>query len=230
MNQKQIFLLFLLFLKVTMSFSYDQSKYEGYMEKYYHKKGKTDTHISFFKTLRNDDENRYLGKGSFSTLFVGEDEKLSRLSFTTSRFIKDDKETYYMGFNLEYHYNIEFNNPYPMLTDIRENISKIKVKFSFNNASEEIIRELNQKFVDDRIMWEIHRSGGLKSRAEYVRINLITSDPGIENLLPKLLKHKTVTITIEIPESEDPGKLTRSITFDLDGFQKLYKKHSSFFT
>ncbi|MCD2322283.1 hypothetical protein LRB34_05925, partial [Borreliella burgdorferi] len=58
---------------------------------------------------------------------------------------------------------------------------------------------------------------------------LRTSDPGIENLLPKLLKHKTVTITIEIPESEDPEKLTSSITFDLDSFQKLYKKYSTYF-
>ncbi|WP_418905956.1 hypothetical protein [Borreliella carolinensis] len=226
MYQKQIFLLF---LTVTLSFSYDQSQYNGYMEKYYHKKGKTDTHISFFQTFRDDDENGYLGKGSISTILVGKDEKLSRLSFTTSRFIKDGKETSYMGFNLEYHYEIIFNNPYPMLHNIREKISNVKVKFLFDNGPEKIIRELNQKFVNDRVMWEIWDKSRDK-RSEYIRINLITSDPGIENLLSKLLKHKTVTITIDITESEDPGKLTRSITFDLDGFQKLYKKHSSFFT
>ncbi|AAF07559.1 hypothetical protein [Borreliella burgdorferi] len=221
MNQKQIFLLFLLFLKVTISFSYDQSQYKGYMEKYYHKKGKTDTHISFFQTLSADE-------GGFSTIFIGEDEQLSRLSFTTLKDIKDGKETSYMGFNLEYHYKAKFNNPYPMLNDIRANISKVKVKFFFDNGPEKIIRELNQKFVNNRVMWEIWNNSYNKL-SEYIRINLRTSDPGIENLLPKLLKHKTVTITIEIPESEDPEKLTSSITFDLDSFQKLYKKYSTYF-
>lgn len=64
---------------------------------------------------------------------------------------------------------------------------------------------------------------------ELITVYLKTSYPGIENLLPKLLIHKTVKITIEIPESEDPDKLTRSITFDLDGFQRLYKKYNLYF-
>ncbi|WP_267502873.1 hypothetical protein [Borreliella garinii] len=63
----------------------------------------------------------------------------------------------------------------------------------------------------------------------FFKINLKTSDPDMENLLPKLLKHKTITITIEVSESEDPSKQTSSITFDLDGFQRLYKKYSSYF-
>ncbi|MBB6043629.1 hypothetical protein QIA34_06130 (plasmid) [Borreliella yangtzensis] len=228
MNKSQIFSIFLLFSTKIIGFSYDQSTDEGYKEKYYHKKGTTDANISYFQTFRNDVETRYSGKGTISSISTGKDEKSSRISFTTSRYIKNGEETYYRGFNLEYYYSIDFENSYPMLYEIRENISKIKVTFSFANGAEKIIRKLDQKFVNGRVMWEIWNVSR-DSREEFIRINLRTSDPGIENLLPKLLKHKTATIIIEVPESEDPGKLTRSITFDLYGFQRLYNKHSEYF-
>ncbi|WP_267903476.1 hypothetical protein [Borreliella bavariensis] len=43
MNQKQIFLIFLLLLNGAIGFSYDQSKYYGYLERYSHKNNKTNT-------------------------------------------------------------------------------------------------------------------------------------------------------------------------------------------
>lgn len=113
-----------------------------------------------------------------------------------------------------------------MLRD--KDITQIKIKFSFDNEPQEIIRELNQRFVNGRTIWELHKTH-FYSHEEFFKINLKTSDPDMENLLPKLLKHKTVTIIIEVPESEDPSKQTSSITFDLDGFQRLYKKYSSYF-
>ncbi|WP_233781061.1 hypothetical protein [Borreliella bavariensis] len=105
-------------------------------------------------------------------------------------------------------------------------ISRIKVKLSFDNETETITRELKEKVKNGKPIWELWDD---RYDAEYIRFNLRPSDPGIENLLPKLLKHKTVTITIEVPESKDPDKLTRSMTFDLDNFQRLYNIYNAYF-
>lgn len=236
MIQKQIFIIFLLFvilvlfllpIKGVAGFSYNQSKYDGYMEKYFHKKGETDVELSYFHTSRIVKESPYWGKGTLSTLYIGEDEGFSGLSFINSRYIKYGKKNYYKMFTVRYFYREKENdNEYPMLRD--KDITQIKIKFSFDNEPQEIIRELNQRFVNGRTMWELHKKH-LYSHEEFFRIHLKTSDPGMGNLLPKLLKHKTVTITIEVPGSEDPEKQTSSITFDLDGFQRLYKKYSSYF-
>lgn len=237
MIQKQIFIIFLLFVifvlfvllsKGTGGFSYNQSKDDGYMEKYFHKKGETAVRLSYFHTSRITKESPYWGKGTFSTLYTGEDERFSGLSFINSRYIKYGKKNYYKMFTVKFFYREKANNDnqYPMLRD--KDITQIKIKFSFDNEPQEIIRELNQRFVNGRNMWELHKTH-FESHEEFFRVHLKTSDPGTENLLPKLLKHKTVTITMEIPESEDPNKQTSSITFDLDGFQRLYKKYSSYF-
>ncbi|WP_210361032.1 hypothetical protein [Borreliella garinii] len=233
MFQKQIFIIFLLFILFLLlskgpgGFSYNQSKDDGYMEKYFHKKGKTAVKLSYFHTSRIVKESPYWGKGTLSTIYTGEDEKFSGLSFINSRYIKYGKKNYYKMFTLRYFYREKENdNEYPMLRD--KNITQIKIKFSFDNEPQEIIRELNEGFIDGRNMWELHKTH-FYSREEFFRIHLKTSDPGIENLLPKLLKHKTVTITIEVPGSEDPEKQTSSITFDLDGFQRLYNKYGSYF-
>ncbi|MBB5141905.1 MULTISPECIES: hypothetical protein [Borreliella] len=237
MIQKQIFIIFLLFVifvlflllsKGTGGFSYNQSKDDGYMEKYFHKKGKTAVKLSYFHTSRIIKESPYWGKGTLSTIYTGEDEKFSGLSFINSRYIKYGKKNYYKMFTVRYFYRENENDDYgyPMLRN--KYITQIKIKFSFDNEPQEIIRELNEGFINGRNMWELHKTH-FYSREEFFRVHLKTSDPGIENLLPKLLKHKTITITIEVPESEDPDKQISSITFDLDGFQRLYKKYSSYF-
>lgn len=61
MIQKQIFIIFLLFvifvlflllIKEVGKFSYNQSKDDGYMEKYFHKKRETAVKLSYFHTSR----------------------------------------------------------------------------------------------------------------------------------------------------------------------------------
>ncbi|WP_418905724.1 hypothetical protein [Borreliella japonica] len=217
MNQKQLFFIFLLLLNRVIIFSYDQSKYNGYLERYYHKNKETNTWMSYFNTFRNDDG------GTTSVLFLGEGDDLSQLRLT---YIKNDKENPIKHFHFKYFYRIDFNKKYPLLSEIRENISKIKVTLSFDNETEKITRELKEKVKNNKIIWELWKG---KYGGEEIKFNLRSSDPGIENLLTKLLKHKTITITIEVPESEDPSKLSRSMTFDLDNFQKLYNKYNAYF-
>lgn len=218
MNQKQLFFIFLLLLNGAIIFSYDQSKYDGYLERYSHKdRNTTNTWMSYFQTSKKDD-----GENS-SSIFIGEDKDLSHLHFTYS---KNDKEDPIKNFHFRYFYRIDFNKKYPLLYEIRENISKIKVTLSFDNETEKITRELKEKVKNQKLIWELWKG---KHGGEYIRFNLRPSDPGIENLLPKLLKHKTITITIEVPESKDPSKLTRSMTFDLDNFQRLYNKYNAYF-
>ncbi len=201
---------------------YDQSKDRSYIEKYHHKTGPT--WISYFETSKSDNVIDLLGAESISTLLIGESKKYNSLSFTNTRFIIDSINNY-KHFEIQYLYKENLNNQYPMLIDT--NITQIKIKFSFDNGPEEIIREFKENSENESTVWHFTKIDFDPS--ELIRINLKTSVPNMENLLPKLLIHNTVTITIEIPESKDPGKLTRSITFDLAGFQKLYKKHSSFF-
>ncbi|WP_233709518.1 hypothetical protein [Borreliella bavariensis] len=76
MNQKQLFFIFLLLLNGAIIFSYDQSKYDGYLERYSHKnRNTTNTWMSYFQTFKKDD-----GETS-SDIFIGEDEDLSHLHF-----------------------------------------------------------------------------------------------------------------------------------------------------
>ncbi|WP_420025455.1 hypothetical protein [Borreliella valaisiana] len=217
MNQKQLFFIFLLLLNGAIIFSYDQSKYDGYLERYSHKNKETNTWTSYFDTFRNDD-----GRTS-STIFIGEDKYLSQLKFHCA---KGGKEAPIKIFHFKYYYRRNFNKKYPLLYEILENISKIKVTLSFDNETEKITRELKEKEKNGKLIWELWND---KHGGEEIRFNLRPSDPGIENLLPKLLKHKTITITIEVPDSEDPSKLSRSMTFDLDNFQKLYNKYNAYF-
>ncbi len=216
MNQKQLFFIFLLLLNGAIIFSYDQSKYDGYLERYSHKyRNTTNTWMSYFQNFRYDD-----GKTS-SVIFIGEDKELSQLNFVCT---KGGKEEPTKNFHFKYYYRKNFNNQYPMLKDA--GISRIKVKLSFDNETETITRELKEKVKNGKPIWELWDD---RYGAEYIRFNLRPSDPGIENLLPKLLKHKTVTITIKVPESKDPDKLTRSMIFDLDNFQRLYNKYNAYF-
>lgn len=96
MIQKQIFIIFLLFvifvlflllIKEVGGFLYNQSKDDGYMEKYFHKKGETAVKLSYFHNSRIVKESPYWGKGTLSTLYTGEDEEFSGLNFINSRYI-----------------------------------------------------------------------------------------------------------------------------------------------
>ncbi len=204
--------------------SYDQSKDRKYIEKYYHKG--SPTWISYFETSDTDD---FFGEpGSFSTLFIGENDEWNSLSFKNEKY-DDSSHLNRKHFELCYFYIGDYgNNQYPMLIDT--DITQIKIKLSFDNGPDEITKELNKETKNLNPMWYLKRNDSHSTiSGELITVYLKTSYPGIENLLPKLLIHKTVTIIIEIPESENPDKLTQSITFDLDGFQRLYKKYSSYF-
>ncbi|WP_418905375.1 hypothetical protein QIA30_06690 (plasmid) [Borreliella turdi] len=205
---------------------YDQSKDCKYIEKYYHKG--SPTWISYFETSDTDDFFGDLNPGSFSTLFIGENDEWNSLSFKNTKYDSSSPSAY-KHFELRYFYIGDYgNNQYPMLIDT--DITQIKVKLSFDNEPEKITKEFNKETENENPMWNLKKNDSHSIiSGELITVYLKTSDPGIENLLPKLLKHKTVTIIIEVPESKDPDKLTRSMTFDLDNFQRLYNKYNAYF-
>ncbi|ETZ17315.1 hypothetical protein BDCR2A_00007 [Borrelia duttonii CR2A] len=177
-----------------------------------------------------------------STGLYGKDDR--KITLSKINMINDKGNDSYHIYNFVVDYRLDPGNPdsffYKKNYYDYDNCNKVKKEFDLNDK--DIINKIKLTFVFDEnekqsIKKEIVKTNNYINPwtfryqvDKFHTIKIILRDVELpENFLEKLLTHKTLKLRVEIPTSPDPGKLDKTVIYELDKFKTLYEKYKQYF-